>query len=91
MAKLEKLAAKEERRANTAEIKLEEDTLAFEEFLRENDRSSVDALKMLDIVTISVIVIPIQCSQGHNGVDFQETEFTEWRLQTQPVNIAVIP
>ncbi|XP_077195218.1 coiled-coil domain-containing protein 38 isoform X4 [Paroedura picta] len=46
MTKLEKLAAREERRAKIAEIKLEEDTLAFEEFLRENDRSSVDALKI---------------------------------------------
>ncbi|XP_063165399.1 coiled-coil domain-containing protein 38 [Candoia aspera] len=46
MAKLEKMAAKEERRTRIAETKLEEDTLAFEEFLKENDRSSVDALKL---------------------------------------------
>lgn len=60
MTKLERLAAKEERRVKIAETKLEEDTLAFEEFLRENDRSSVDALKMLDIVIISVLVILVQ-------------------------------
>ncbi|XP_007439540.2 coiled-coil domain-containing protein 38, partial [Python bivittatus] len=46
MAKLEKMAAKEEKRARIAETKLEEDTLAFEEFLKENDRSSVEALKL---------------------------------------------
>ncbi|XP_032077505.1 coiled-coil domain-containing protein 38 isoform X1 [Thamnophis elegans] len=46
MTKLEKMAAKEERRARIAEIKLEDDTLAFEEFLRRNDRSSVEALKL---------------------------------------------
>ncbi|KAF7248733.1 Coiled-coil domain-containing protein 38 [Varanus komodoensis] len=46
MSKLEKMAAKEERRAKIAETKLEEDTVAFEEFLRENDRSSIDALRL---------------------------------------------
>ncbi|XP_039214086.1 coiled-coil domain-containing protein 38 isoform X3 [Crotalus tigris] len=45
MAKLEKMAAREERRARMAEAKLEEDTFAFEEFLRANDKSSVEALK----------------------------------------------
>ncbi|KAG8137984.1 hypothetical protein E2320_003916 [Naja naja] len=47
MAKLEKMAAKEERRARIAETKLEDDTLSFEEFLRQNDRNSVEALKLL--------------------------------------------
>ncbi|XP_058047641.1 coiled-coil domain-containing protein 38 [Ahaetulla prasina] len=46
MEKLEKMAAKEERRARIAEIKLDDDTLAFEDFLRQNDRSSVEALKL---------------------------------------------
>ncbi|XP_039214088.1 coiled-coil domain-containing protein 38 isoform X4 [Crotalus tigris] len=46
MAKLEKMAAREERRARMAEAKLEEDTFAFEEFLRANDKSSVEALKL---------------------------------------------
>ncbi|XP_026549776.1 coiled-coil domain-containing protein 38 isoform X3 [Notechis scutatus] len=46
MARLEKMAAKEERRARIAETKLEDDTLSFEEFLRQNDRSSVEALKL---------------------------------------------
>ncbi|KAH0616762.1 hypothetical protein JD844_028134 [Phrynosoma platyrhinos] len=46
ISKMEKMAAKEERKAKMAETKLEEDTLAFEEFLKENDKSSVDALKL---------------------------------------------
>lgn len=35
-----------ERQFMKAEKKLEEDAMAFEEFLRENDQRSVDALKM---------------------------------------------
>lgn len=35
-----------ERQLMKAEKKLEEDAMAFEEFLRENDQRSVDALKM---------------------------------------------
>ncbi|XP_075789790.1 coiled-coil domain-containing protein 38 [Pelodiscus sinensis] len=44
--KLEKLATQKEKEASSAEAKLEEDTIAFEEFLKENDRSSTDALKI---------------------------------------------
>ncbi|XP_053107237.1 coiled-coil domain-containing protein 38 isoform X2 [Hemicordylus capensis] len=46
ISKMEELAAKEERRVRIAETKLEEDTIAFEEYLKENDRSSVEALKL---------------------------------------------
>lgn len=35
-----------ERQLMKAEKKLQEDAMAFEEFLRENDQRSVDALKM---------------------------------------------
>lgn len=35
-----------ERQLTRAERKLQEDAMAFEEFLRENDHRSVDALKM---------------------------------------------
>ncbi|XP_074797973.1 coiled-coil domain-containing protein 38 [Natator depressus] len=44
--KLEKLAMQAEKEASSAEAKLEEDTIAFEEFLKENDRSSADALNI---------------------------------------------
>ncbi|KAJ7329929.1 hypothetical protein JRQ81_016103 [Phrynocephalus forsythii] len=46
ISQMEKMAAQEEKRANVAETKLEDDTLAFEEFLKENDKSSVDAFKL---------------------------------------------
>uniref|UniRef100_A0A8C3XVE2 Coiled-coil domain containing 38 n=1 Tax=Chelydra serpentina TaxID=8475 RepID=A0A8C3XVE2_CHESE len=44
--KLDKLAMQAEKEASSAEAKLEDDTIAFEEFLKENDRSSADALKI---------------------------------------------
>ncbi|XP_074840082.1 coiled-coil domain-containing protein 38 [Carettochelys insculpta] len=44
--KLERLAAQKEKEASSAEAKLEEDTIAFEEFLKENDQRSADALKI---------------------------------------------
>ncbi|ELK34918.1 Coiled-coil domain-containing protein 38 [Myotis davidii] len=42
-----------ERQINKAEIKLQEDAIAFEEFLRENDQRSVDALKIAAHETIN--------------------------------------
>lgn len=44
--RFEKHTAMKERQLMKAEKKLEEDAAAFEEFLRENDQRSVDALKM---------------------------------------------
>ncbi|XP_055251855.1 LOW QUALITY PROTEIN: coiled-coil domain-containing protein 38 [Moschus berezovskii] len=44
--RFEKHTAMKERQLMKAERKLEEDAIAFEEFLRENDQRSVDALKM---------------------------------------------
>ncbi|XP_060100405.1 coiled-coil domain-containing protein 38 [Heteronotia binoei] len=68
MTQLEKLAAKEERRAKIAEMKLEEDTLAFEEFLRENDRSSVDALKIATQETKSKLELTSEVNAAMNEV-----------------------
>nr|XP_056702504.1 coiled-coil domain-containing protein 38 [Euleptes europaea] len=68
MEKLEKLAEKEERRANIAETKLEEDTLAFEEFLRENDRSSVDALKIASQEAKSKLELTTEVNAAMNEV-----------------------
>ncbi|KAM9170371.1 coiled-coil domain-containing protein 38 isoform 1-T8 [Pangshura tecta] len=56
--KLEKLAMKAEKEASSAEAKLEDDTIAFEEFLKENDRSSADALKMLDSLLQLIFDLP---------------------------------
>ena len=43
--RLEMLAAKEEAELEQAEKSLEQDATLFDEFLRENDRSSVQALR----------------------------------------------
>nr|XP_033807404.1 coiled-coil domain-containing protein 38 isoform X2 [Geotrypetes seraphini]XP_033807405.1 coiled-coil domain-containing protein 38 isoform X2 [Geotrypetes seraphini]XP_033807406.1 coiled-coil domain-containing protein 38 isoform X2 [Geotrypetes seraphini]XP_033807407.1 coiled-coil domain-containing protein 38 isoform X2 [Geotrypetes seraphini]XP_033807408.1 coiled-coil domain-containing protein 38 isoform X2 [Geotrypetes seraphini]XP_033807409.1 coiled-coil domain-containing protein 38 isof len=45
---MEATALEEEKHINDSEKKLEEDTLAFEEFLKENDRNSIEALKMAE-------------------------------------------
>ena len=46
MKKLEELALAEERKLERAERFLEEDAAMFDEFLKENDKSSVEAIKM---------------------------------------------
>lgn len=45
-----------ERQIYRAETKLQEDAIAFEEFLRENDQRSVDALKMFVFFTLATSV-----------------------------------
>lgn len=57
IAKLEEMISEEERRAKLAETKLEEDAIAFDEFLKENDRRSVDALKRLDTLLQFLLLI----------------------------------
>ncbi|XP_078531951.1 coiled-coil domain-containing protein 38 isoform X2 [Lissotriton helveticus] len=51
MRTMEDILATEEKKILNSENKLEEDTMAFEEFLNENDRKSADALKMADLET----------------------------------------
>lgn len=48
MRKLEELASAEERKLERAEKFLEEDAAMFDEFLKENDRNSVEAIKMAE-------------------------------------------
>ena len=43
---MEKIAKKEERKLEKAEYNLEKDIATFDEFLKENHKSSVQALKM---------------------------------------------
>lgn len=51
-----------ERQLTRAEKKLQEDAMAFEEFLRENDQRSVDALKMFVFVTWAKLPFPLPLS-----------------------------
>ena len=46
MRKLEEIAVAEERKLELAEQYLEEDAAMFDEFLKENDKNSVEAIKM---------------------------------------------
>ncbi|GCB85281.1 hypothetical protein scyTo_0025998, partial [Scyliorhinus torazame] len=46
MRKLDEVAAAEERKLETAEQYLEEDAAMFDEFLKENDKNSVEAMRM---------------------------------------------
>ena len=45
MRKLEEIAQAEERKLEQAEQYLEEDAAMFDEFLKENDKNSVEAIK----------------------------------------------
>nr|CAB3228545.1 coiled-coil domain-containing protein 37 [Phallusia mammillata] len=53
MKKLEELAAAEERKLERAEHFLEEDAAMFDEFLKENDKNSVEAIKIAESETKS--------------------------------------
>ena len=46
MRKLEEIARAEEEKLAQAEQYLEEDAAMFDEFLKENDKNSVEAIKM---------------------------------------------
>jgi len=46
MRKLEEIAQAEEKKLELAEQYLEEDAAMFDEFLRENDKNSVDAIQV---------------------------------------------
>lgn len=46
MKKLEDLVIAEERRLEEAEQRLELDAIAFDEFLKENDKNAVEAIRV---------------------------------------------
>ena len=56
MKKLDMLASKEEEKLERAEQLLEDDATLFDEFLKENDRNSVEAVKML-VVWFALVVL----------------------------------
>ena len=47
MRKLEEIAQTEEQKLELAEQYLEEDAAMFDDFLKENDKNSVEAIKLL--------------------------------------------
>ena len=54
MRKLEEIARAEEEKLAKAEQYLEEDAAMFDEFLKENDKNSVEAIKMYVIHLLKV-------------------------------------
>uniref|UniRef100_G1PN65 Coiled-coil domain containing 38 n=1 Tax=Myotis lucifugus TaxID=59463 RepID=G1PN65_MYOLU len=70
-----------ERQINRAEIKLQEDAIAFEEFLRENDQRSINALKIAAQETINKLQMTAELKkatmevQAVKSSEISKTEF----------------
>nr|XP_060512692.1 coiled-coil domain-containing protein 38 isoform X2 [Panthera onca] len=81
--KFEKLIAVKEQQLIKAEKKLQEDAMAFEEFLRENDQRSVDALKIAAQETINKLQITAELKKANMEVQAVKSEIakTEFLLR----------
>ncbi|XP_004400320.1 PREDICTED: coiled-coil domain-containing protein 38 [Odobenus rosmarus divergens] len=81
--KFEKHMVAKERQLTRAEKKLQEDALAFEEFLRENDQKSVDALKIAAQETINKLQMTAELKKASMEVQAVKSEIakTEFLLR----------
>uniref|UniRef100_A0A2K6B6M6 Coiled-coil domain containing 38 n=1 Tax=Macaca nemestrina TaxID=9545 RepID=A0A2K6B6M6_MACNE len=81
--KFEKDIAMRERQLKKAEKKLQDDALAFEEFLRENDQRSVDALKLAAQETINKLQMTAELKKASMEVQAVKSEIakTEFLLK----------
>ncbi|XP_017371632.1 coiled-coil domain-containing protein 38 [Cebus imitator] len=81
--KFEKCIAMRERQLEKAEKKLQHDALAFEEFLRENDQESVDALKLAAQETINKLQMTAELKKASMEVQAVKSEIakTEFLLK----------
>ncbi|XP_065744222.1 coiled-coil domain-containing protein 38 [Phocoena phocoena] len=81
--KFEKHTTMKERQLMKAEKKLEEDAMAFEEFLRENDQRSVDALKIAAQETISKLQMTAELKKASMEIQLMKSEIakTEFLLK----------
>ncbi|XP_045322627.1 coiled-coil domain-containing protein 38 [Leopardus geoffroyi] len=81
--KFEKLIAVKEQQVIKAEKKLQEDAMAFEEFLRENDQRSVDALKIAAQETINKLQMTAELKKANMEVQAVKSEIakTEFLLR----------
>ena len=68
MRKLEEIAQAEEKKLELAEQYLEEDAQMFDEFLKENDKNSVDAIKMY--VFYNILGVKKSCMFLLNATSF---------------------
>ncbi|XP_036026119.1 coiled-coil domain-containing protein 38 [Onychomys torridus] len=81
--KFEKLIAGKENQLRKAEKKLQADAVSFEEFLRENDQRSVDALKMAAQETINKLQMTTELKKASMEVQAIKSEIakTEFLLK----------
>uniref|UniRef100_A0A452T9E0 Coiled-coil domain containing 38 n=2 Tax=Ursus TaxID=9639 RepID=A0A452T9E0_URSMA len=81
--KFEKHMVAKERQLTRAERKLQEDAMAFEEFLRENDHRSVDALKIAAQETINKLQMTAELKKASMEVQAVKSEIakTEFLLR----------
>ncbi|XP_070264037.1 coiled-coil domain-containing protein 38 [Myotis yumanensis] len=66
-----------ERQINRAEIKLQEDAIAFEEFLRENDQRSINALKIAAQETINKLQMTAELKKATMEVQAVKSEISK--------------
>ncbi|KAL1775358.1 coiled-coil domain-containing protein 38 [Sigmodon hispidus] len=81
--RFEKLLAGKENQLRNAEKKLQADAISFEEFLRENDQRSVDALKMAAQETINKLQMTTELKKASMEVQAIKSEIakTEFLLK----------
>nr|XP_058938450.1 coiled-coil domain-containing protein 38 [Kogia breviceps] len=81
--KYEKHTTMKERQLMKAEKKLKEDAMAFEEFLRENDQRSVDALKIAAQETINKLQMTAELKKASMEIQSVKSEIakTEFLLK----------
>ncbi|XP_074082719.1 coiled-coil domain-containing protein 38 isoform X1 [Macrotis lagotis] len=80
MMKLQRSMEKKEQQLLNAEKRLEEDAIAFEEFLRENDQKSVDALKIAAQETISKLQMASEVKKANLEIHLVKSEIMKTEL-----------
>ncbi|XP_045043080.2 coiled-coil domain-containing protein 38 [Desmodus rotundus] len=77
ITKFEKLMEMEERHILNAETKLQDDAIAFEEFLRENDQRSVEALKVAAQETVNKLHMTAELKKALLDVQAVKSEISK--------------
>ncbi|XP_060019047.1 cilia- and flagella-associated protein 100 [Lagenorhynchus albirostris] len=85
--RLERLAAKEEAKLERAEKFLEKDAARFEEFLRENDRSSLQALRAAEKETRAKMETVLEIRDLTNQITIVKSEISKFEDTLQRYKI----
>jgi hypothetical protein len=93
MKKLEEVASAEKKRIEQAEKFLEEDAALFDEFLKENDSNSVQAVKLF-VKLINLISIPSQELKNENlfisSADEETKKKTDKVVEIKKINTQIM-